>query len=275
MNTHNLYSWIRHGMLMFGSVMLLACGGGGSGDAGTGGVGGSGGPATLSFNHAGYNPLMQTYQYGYNSISNITVTGQPEDTDWSRYAMLHDGEVHRLYLFKAGSNDTLYQFGYNPNTANFEYGYRSIPTLRITGIPADADPTSFAMLHDGADYRLYMRSTANPARIYQSAFNRTTNRYEYGYHSIAVIDVTGAPADVDWDRWAMLYDGQDYRHYAMRENTATELYQFGFNPSAGDYQYGYRSIPTLRVENMPADSDTTNFAMSHDGADYHFYALVL
>jgi len=270
MNIFKLYTRARYGLIVLGSVMLLACGGGGGGEPGD-----SGTPRILSLNHAGYNSVTHTYQYGYNSISNITVTGEPDDTDWSRYAMLHDGEVYRLYFFRTGSNDTLYQFAYNPNTAVFEYGYRSISTLRITGMPADADPSSFAMLHDGSDYRLYMRSTANPARIYQSAFNRTTNRYEYGYHSIAVIDVTGAPADVDWDRWEMLYDGQTYRHYAMRRNSTTELYQFGFNASAGDYQYGYRSIPTLRVENMPAGSDPGNFGMLHDGRDYHYYALAL
>lgn len=179
-----------------------------------------------------------------------------------------------LPLFsKAGSNTVLYQFGYNPSTAKFEYGYNSIPELTISGTPTDADPTSFAMLHDGANYRLYMHNRRNPARIYQFANNTSTRKYEFGYHSIAVMDVTGAPTDIDWGRWGMLYDGADYRHYAFKKGSYTTFYQFGFNRNTSDYEYGYHSIPTLNVENMPTNSDTSNFAMLHDGTDYHLYFL--
>ena len=268
MNTLKLKAWGRPLIILTIGFILQACGGGGGDDT-------TNTQQDLSLNHAGYNPSTRTYQHGYKSISNIMISGQPNDLDWSRWAMLHDGTTYRLYFFKTGSNTTLYQFGYNPNTATYEYGYNSINELTITNRPTDADPNSFAMLHDGVDYRLYMRSIRNPARIYQFAFNRSTSRYEYGYRSIPVIDVTGAPTDIDWDRWGMLHDGSVYRHYVFKKGSEKTFYQFGFNPGASDYQYGYRSIPTLNVENMPSNSDSNSFAMLHDKVDYHFYFLVL
>jgi len=73
----------------------------------------------------------------------------------------------------------------------------------------------------------------------------------------------------------MLHDGNVYRYYAFKQGSNTTFYQFGFNPTARVYQYSYLTIATLRVENMPSDSDTSNFAMLHDRTDYHFYFLVL
>ena len=271
MNHSKTTSWGLPVAIFLMSMVLQACGGG---DSAAGG-GTNTGPQEMSLNQAGYNSSAGSYQYGYRSIANIMISGQPDDLDWSRWAMLHDGEVYRLYFFKVGSNTQIYPFGYNPSTALYEYGYRSIPLLDIKGAPTDADPTSFAMLHDGSDYRLYMRSSSNPTRIYQFAFNKTTSDYEYGYRSIPVMDVTKAPADVDWDRWGMLHDGSVYRHYAFKKGAEDTMYQFGFNSSTSDYEYGYRSIPMLRIENMPDNSDTSDFAMLHDRTDYRFYFLVL
>lgn len=271
MRVEKLIDYVVQAAIVVSSVFLLACGGGGGGEDGSNR--GSTPPPELSLNQAGYNSSVVAYQYGHRSIPNIMITGAPSDLDWSRWAMLHDGSTYRLYFFKAGTNDTLYQFGYNPASSDYEYGYNSINVLKITGAPADADPSSFAMLHDGTDYRLYMRSVSNPARIYQFAFNSTSRNYEFGYRSIPVMDVTGAPSDVDWDRWAMLHDGSVYRHYAFKQGSETTFYQFGFNASTSDYEYGFRSIPTLTVQNMPSNSDTNDFAMLHDGSVYRFYFL--
>ena len=268
MNIHTNKFWLASFSLLFASLLFQGCGGGGSA------TNTSATTQNLSLNQAGYNASTRTYQYGYASIPSINITGAPDDLDWSRWAMLHAGNTYRLYFFKVGSNDTLYQFGYNPRSGDYEYGYLSASEVKITGAPTDADPTSFAMLHDGSRYRLYMRSLSNPARIYQFVYNPSTLRYEYGFGgAIPRIDVTGAPADVDWDRWGMLHDGTTYRHYAMRQGSNTQMYQFGYNPAVQDYQFGYNSIPVLRVENMPQDSDTSNFAMLHDGTNYRFYLL--
>jgi hypothetical protein len=269
MKIHTYKYWLASMTLLTSSLLFQGCGGGDSG------TDTSNTTRNLSLNQAGYNVSTQSYQYGYESIPNINITGAPADLDWSRWAMLHDGRMYRLLFFKVGTNDTLYQFGFNPRSSDYEFGYLSVPEeLKIAGVPTDADPTSFAMLHDGTRYRLYMRSLSNPARIYQFAYNSATRRYEYGFAgAIPRIDVTGAPADVDWDRWGMLHDGTTYRHYAMRKGSNTQMYQFGYNTAARAYQYGFNSIPVLTVQNMPQDSDTNNFAMLHDGSHYRFYFL--
>jgi len=257
------------GMLLV-SLSLIGCGGDNNSGAGTAGVS----VVTPSLNQAAYMVGTTIYQFGHNSIPTIDVIGAPTDVDWTRWAMLHDGSTYRLYFFADGTNDTVYQFGFNRATSNYEFGYDSIPELTITGAPTDADPSSFAMLHDGTDYRLYMRSKTTAA-IYQFAFNRATSDYEYGYRSIARMDVTGAPADTDFDRWGMLHDGSVYRFYAFKGSLDNQMYQFGFNAATSDYEYGYSSIPLLTLDQIPANSDTSGFAMLHDGVDYRFYFLTM
>ena len=73
----------------------------------------------------------------------------------SRWAMLHDGLVYRLYLGKTGNDDAIYQFGYNPSSSDYEFGYSSIPQLNLADTPDGSNRDDFAMLHDGADYRFY------------------------------------------------------------------------------------------------------------------------
>ena len=111
-----------------------------------------------SLNQAAYVNGTSEYRFGHNSIPNMKVTGSPQSVGFGRVAMLHDGSTYRLYLPKFGSKDTLYQFGFNRATNAYEYGYNSIRELKIVGMPADANTNSYSMLHDGQDYRLYMRS---------------------------------------------------------------------------------------------------------------------
>ena len=221
----------------------------------------------VSLNQAAFNGA--DYQYGYNSIENIPLVGAPEDTDRSRFAMLHDGITFRIYFFKKGANDRIYQFGFNSATGNYEFGFDSIAELTITGMPSDADSSTFAMLHDGATFRLYMKGTSNPSLLYQAAWNGS--EYEYGFDSIEMIDITGAPADSDWNRWAMLHDGTDFRFYVFQNGSSTNFYQFAFNSASQDYEYGHLSIANLSVIEMPANSDSSNFAMLHDLSNYRFY----
>ena len=56
-------------------------------------------------------------------------------------------------------------------------------------------------------------SFSQSAFLYQAAFNGT--EYEYGYSSKPRIEITGAPDDIDWNRWSMLHDGGNYRLFFM------------------------------------------------------------
>lgn len=222
-----------------------------------------------------YKPGSGEYEYGYGgAIQNLVISGAPDDTDYSRWAMLHDGTTYRLYFFKKDSNDTLYQFGYNPASADYEYGYGSIATLKLTNAPADADASSFAMLHDGSKYRLYMRSHSNPAKIHQFVYRTDRATYEYGYgNALPVMNIAGAPADTDFSHWAMLHDGSAYRYYAFQDGSDDDFYQFSFNPATANYQYGYNSIAEMSIEEMPDTAESGSFAMLHDGSKYRFYFL--
>jgi len=222
-----------------------------------------------SLNQAAWVAGTSTYRFGHHSIPNIAIAGEPSDSDRARWAMLHDGAMYRFYCFKRGTNDRVYQFGYNG--LSYEHGHGSIPELSLVGFPADTDATSFAMLHDGSAYRLYMRRSGNPQLLYQAAWVPGTTRYQYGYNSIPQIPVTGFPSDTDWARWAMLHDGGVYRVYAFKRNSDTIFYQGSYNPVTQAYEFGLSSIPQLSVENMPANSDRTSFAMLHDNVDYRFY----
>ena len=246
--------------------------------AGCGGGGGGGGEvlgarvAIVGLEQAAYEPGTTRYVHGYGgAIPTLAITGAPADADGSRWAMLHDGSSYRLYFMRLGDDTTLYQFGYNASARAYEYGYDSISRLGIAGAPPGADPSSIAMLHDGSDYRLYMRDRSDPRRLHQFAYNASSGDYEYGYRSISGIDTTGAPADADFSRWAMLHDGTTYRQYVAKSGSADTLYQFGFDGRT--YAFGYSSIAQLTVEGMPSSSNTSTFAMQHGGGKYRFYNL--
>ena len=211
------------------------------------------------------------YKFGHRSIANIKITGAPADINFTRWAILFDGKDYRLYFFKGSTKDTLYQFAFNRNTSTYEFGFRSIPELKLTGIPDDASSESFAMLHDGTTYRLYLRKLGDQATLYQFGFNPATSNYEFGHNSIPAIKVTGAPDDTDWSRWAMLHDGSAYRLYAFKLGTNIEFYQAAFNPRAGEYQFGFNSIADLDLQDTPKDSNLSDMAMLHDGTDYRLY----
>ncbi|WP_219988860.1 hypothetical protein [Leucothrix pacifica] len=227
-----------------------------------------------SLNQAAYVNGTSEYRFGHNSIPNMKVTGAPANVGFGRFAMLHDGSTYRLYLPKYGSKDTLYQFGFNPSQGAYVYGHNSIKELKIVGMPADANTNSYAMLHDGRDYRLYMRSRSNPRKIYQAAYKQGTNQYVYGHNSIPAMNITKAPADITNNRrWAMLHDGKHYRLYIGRKGRPNQFYQFAFNPATNSYEHGYQSIPLLTAKNPPANSKKGSFAMLHDRGAYRYYHL--
>ncbi|MBM3117245.1 hypothetical protein [Jeongeupia naejangsanensis] len=231
-----------------------------------------------SINQFAYVPNSTYYQFAYGgSIPNMAIVNLPSDANLARWTMLNDGQHYRFYCFKGSTNDTLYQAAFNPATGNYEYGFQSIPELKITGAPADADASSVSMLYDGSTntYRLYLRRLGDATVLYQFGFNPATNHYEYGHNSIPVLHVTGAPADTDFHRWSMLFDGSVYRLYAFKVGSVNSFYQFGYNPQTQTYQYGHESIPVLNLEGTPSNSNLTSMALLYGQGDYRFYFQTL
>lgn len=211
-----------------------------------------------------------TYRFGHNSIPRIPVTGAPADTNFARWAMLHDGSAYRLYAFRDSTTDTLYQFAWDGTS--YAFGFNSIPVLTLVNAPADADAGSLSMLHSGSAYHAYLRRLGDPTTLYQFIWAPGSTTYVWNTPPyLPTLAVTGFPADTDWTRWNMLHDGTDYRIYAGRYGTTDRRYQGAWNASAGEYQFGHVSIPELTFEDYPADSDPGRSAMLHDGGDYRFY----
>lgn len=226
-------------------------------------------------NQAAFQPGSTSYVFGYRSISNLSIVNAPFDTDWNRWAVMYDkndGGVYRLFFFKAGTSDVLYQFGFNSAMKAFQFGYKSIPALRIVGMPLDTDTNQFSVLHDGTGYKLYMPRVRESSTLYEFTFNLTTRQYEHSHRSL---NVTGMPGDTDWQRTALLHDGTDYRFFAMKSGTNHLLYQAAYNPTLGSFQYGFRSMPLLSLVATPVNSNPRAFSMLHDGTDYRFYFLTL
>ncbi len=110
--------------------------------------------------------------------------------------------------------------------------------------------------------------------------NIRLNAYRFNgqdYSFVNPINVGGAPVDADWSRWAMLYSTQTsqgtelFRLYCFKKDTNDTIYQFGFNAGAGLYEYGYQSIPTLKITGVGPTCNTSTFNMLHDGESYRMY----
>lgn len=269
-----------NGMVLTSVIGLLsACGGGGTGP--DNGETDTPTPVekTASLNQAGFSLRTSTYVYGVGNLQNIRIAKLAQDADQYRYAMLHDG-TQRLFMFKGDQNTTLYMYGYNPNTGLFEPGYNGEFTYGFDALPEFADTSSFAMLSSNElingerAMHLFMRDLKDPRIMYQFLYDNKTKKFVFALNGAkGVFRITGAPADLDWDRWGMLHDGLAYRLYFARANVDNKMYQFALNPATKDYEFGFNSIDLLTIENMPTDSYKENFAMLHDGRYYRFYQL--
>ena len=227
-----------------------------------------------SVNQGAWIPGTTKYEYGYNSIPNIPITGAPSDTNFVRWAMLHDGSAYRMYFFKGSTADTMYQFAWNGSS--YDFGYNSIPVLTLTGAPADVDASSLAMLHSGNAYHAYLRRLGDPTTLYQFIWVPGTTTYQWAYANYyPSLPVVGFPDDTDWSRWEMLHDGSAYRIYAFKYGYNDHLLQGSWNASAGQYLYSYNSIPELTLIGYPTNSDVGKSSMLHDGSDYRFYFQTL
>jgi hypothetical protein len=159
-----------------------------------------------------------------------------------------------------------------PGTSRYEYGYRSIPNIPITGAPADANFSRWAMLHDGGAYRLYCFKGSSTDTLYQFAWDGAS--YAYGYNSIPVLTLVGAPSDADASSIAMLHSGNAYHAYLRRLGDPFTLYQFIWVPGTTTYQWGYQNyLPDLQVTGFPSDTDWSRWDMLHDGSAYRLSAF--
>ncbi|MCH9698533.1 MAG: hypothetical protein K0U68_10545 [Gammaproteobacteria bacterium] len=115
-----------------------------------------------------------------------------------------------------------------------------------------------------------MRGKNNPFWRYQFALNPATQNFEYGFNSINAIRISGSPSNVDINRWAMLHDSSNYRFYAFRAGSNTQLYQYAFNGFT--CAYGFRSINVVNLQGLPGKTNSTSLAMMHDGITITYFS---
>jgi len=169
-----------------------------------------------------------------------------------------------------GQTGALHQFAWVSGSSNYRYGHRSAPYVGITGGPATADLSRFAMLHDGSNYRLYCWKSGTTNTLHQFSFNGSA--YAYGHQSSPEITLTGFPSDVDTSNFSMTHDGSHYRVFLPRSGHPQTLYQ-GTHAS-GTTNYRYDSSPTsISITGFPADTDFTRWDTVHDGTYLRYYAF--
>ena len=112
-------------------------------------------------------------------------------------------------------------------------------------------------------------SSASAPNLLQAAYQSTSASYVFGFNSIPSIPIAGAPADTDFSRMAMLHDGSNYRLYALKANSDSQLYGFVFD--ASNSRYVYQPGDAARITGTPADADFNSFAMSGDSATSRLY----
>lgn len=213
----------------------------------------------------------ETYRFNYRSIPSLLVADAPEDADWSRWAMMHDGETYILLIARQGAPEELYRFGYDFETERYRRGFRGPERVSIAGRPPEASLRNFAVLHDGRKARLFLQDRNDFTLLHQFALNEATGDFEYGHSVPPRIAVEGFPPDADWRRWAMLHDGTRARIYAFRRGSEHQLYQGAYDEASNSFRFGHDSIQVLTLLDFPAASDRNGLALLHDGVDYRIY----
>lgn len=161
----------------------------------------------------GYDPSVNRYERAFPAPTVLPLEGLPQDTDLSSFAMLRGDGIWRLYTRSRSDPTTLYQFGRAGDV--FRLGYRSIPAMRLAGLPTDADPTRWAMHHANGVYRVLVGKDGDASTYYQLGFDGARGSYVFGHDSRRTIHVEGMPGDADRRSFASVYADGYYRFYHL------------------------------------------------------------
>lgn len=133
---------------------------------------------------------------------------------------------------------------------------------------------------EGANDPSVVEETEQEFWLNQFLYKEETNTFRLDGSTGTQFQILGFPADTDWSRWSMLYDDEgdalslpNYRIYAFKKGSNTELYHGTFDGSI--YRYAYKqSIPLMTITNIPEQADQEkNIAMLYntDSSEYHLY----
>lgn len=227
-------------------------------------------PLTLALHQAAYDGAGAYTFEPIGQLARIRVGDVPDEADPTRWAMVEDGDF-RLY-FLNGDDGPLRLLPFVYTGAD---GYVPDPDLGpipIEGFPSDTDTDTFAMLYDGQLTRLYFRPTGGAPELLQGAYDPAAGAFVFGFSSIERVPIINIPSGAVMDAWAMLHDGTAYRLYVHRSGRDA-IHQFVFDSDSGAYDHTNTSLPTIDLRSVPADVDTSNFAMLHSSSATNGYSL--
>lgn len=192
----------------------------------------------------------------------------PGDTDWSRWGVMHDGGLSRLYFLPEGGADEVYQFALNASSDAFEYGYESLDTIPVTGTPGGADTSLFGMAHDGNNYELYLLS-GDQQTAYGFGFDGGPQVYAHGFGIAPSTPIEGAPAGIDWSGWGTASSGAATTLYAFASEAHDTLAQFELQGDAFTYVDADLTLDLEGLDGAPLN----DFAVAHDGSATRLYLV--
>ncbi len=213
------------------------------------------------------NEATSTFNY---SITHPISEG-PEDIDWQRWAVLHDGAEHRLYFLPEGRADEVYQYAYNLGTSQFEYGFKSIESIAIQDTPAPASSLGVGMAYLDGAYHLYFTS-ADHSTVYEYGYDPVPTAYVYGHDSTPTSTVNGAPAGTDWTGWGAAGDGTVPVLYVFASNAHDALVRFERPGVSTEFTFVPGELQ-IDFEGSGLDASIDDFAVLDDGATTALYIV--
>jgi arylsulfatase A-like enzyme len=170
---------------------------------------------------------------------------------------------------------SLNQFAANPpGSASYAYGYRSIPNITITGAPADADRTRWAMLHDNMSYRFCCLKRGTNDTIYVFTFNGGS--YAFGSGEFRELKISGFPADTDPGNIGIIHDNYG-AHLMMRQRgQEPAFYRAPLDLGSRTFRFGTDDLPPrIPIVGFPRDADWGRWTALHDNGSYLMATMVV
>lgn len=214
------------------------------------------------------------FEFGFNSVDAIQLTGAPSDTDADRWAMVHDGNVlyeggtYRMFHMAQGRDDTLYRFTWEPNSKAYDYD----GTFTIEGLKDYVDTSSFAVTHgdNSSTERLWFLDQTGQKIVH---YYRGENDSSFSFFNSDHYEIEN-PAQADLSGWAMLDTG------FVDGVGGKGMFLYGWSPDQQKI-IEWRLVTTddnvarktgeYGVTGFPAEADLSDFGMMHDGSTSRFY----
>ncbi len=209
-------------------------------------------------------------------ITEIDIDDAPSDIDYSQWGMLHDGEDYLLYIKKKNTDTVvstleLYLFAFSQG----RYKYlKSQNTIKVTGIPPDADTSSFSMLYGGNYYHLYLGSNSDNS-IYQFFSGTRGGNFEFGEEfkrlNVENNEKASFPGACSW---AMAHQAEGsaqngYKIFSFSKGDCGNIKRRSYEENTESY----KCDKNLSLANIPDHCSLDNFGTLHDGENYRLYLI--